>query len=87
MYYIREDEEQRYGRNKPTQINHAYINSGEYRRKFDNLTDSKVINKLIYKNAKEMLFHRSGTCLKICAGLVLQKKRMFIEKWMRPGSE
>ena len=61
MYYIREDEEQRYGRNKPTQINHAYINSGEYRRKFDNLTDSKVINKLIYKNAKEMLFHRSGT--------------------------
>ena len=29
-----EDEGQRYGRNKNTAINHTYINSGSYRRKF-----------------------------------------------------
>lgn len=61
MYYIREDEEQRYGRNKSTQINKSYIESGEYRRKFDKITDSASFNKLIYKCAKQMLFHRSGT--------------------------
>ena len=63
MYYIREDEEQRYGRNKPTQVNHTYLNSGAYRRKFDTLTDSRSLNRLIYQSAKEMLIHRSGTML------------------------
>ena len=52
---------QRYGRNKSTVINHRFITSGKYRRKFDSLTDNKVLNKLIYEKAKEMLFHRSGT--------------------------
>lgn len=63
MYYIREDEEQRYGRNKPTQINHNYINSGEYRRKFDDISESNKLNRLIYTKAKEMLEHRSGTII------------------------
>ena len=54
-------EEQRYGRNKNTVINHAYINSGEYRKKFDKISDNKKLNKLLYQLAKAMLEHRSGT--------------------------
>lgn len=56
-------EEQRYGRNKETIVNHIYIQSGEYRKKFDKLTDDGKINKLLYQKAKEMLYHRSGTLL------------------------
>lgn len=54
-------EYQRYGRNKDTVINAAYINGGEYRRKFDRLTNNEDINRILYMKAKEMLFHRSGT--------------------------
>lgn len=61
MYYIREDEEQRYGRDKSTIVNQSYIEGGEYRRKFDELTKSPKLNRLIYNMAKKMLFHRSGT--------------------------
>lgn len=54
-------EYQRYGRNKETVINHTYINSGEYRSKFDRITDNISINRILYNKAKEMLNHRSGT--------------------------
>ena len=54
-------EYQRYGRNKDTLVNKTYIESGEYRRKFDNLTDNPTVNKAIYDKAKEALKHRSGT--------------------------
>lgn len=54
-------ERQRYGRNKDTIINHAYINSGEYRNKFDKISSSKELNRLTYQLAKKMLFHRNGT--------------------------
>ncbi|MFG6329080.1 MAG: hypothetical protein K1W06_06330 [Lachnospiraceae bacterium] len=54
-------EYQRYGRNKDTIINSTYINSGEYRRKFDKITKNDAINRILYSKAKEMLFHRSGT--------------------------
>ena len=54
-------EEQRYGRNKETLVNHSYIESGEYRRKFDNISDNAELNKLLYQLAKKMLTHRSGT--------------------------
>lgn len=54
-------ERQRYGRNKDTTINHAYINSGEYRKKFDGISECPELNRLIYKIAKEMLNHRSGS--------------------------
>ena len=54
-------EEQRYGRNKETLVNHTYIESGEYRRKFDNISDNAELNKLLYQLAKKMLTHRSGT--------------------------
>lgn len=56
-----EDEEQRYGRNKDTAINHAYISSGSYRRKFDLISNSPELNRLIYQLSKKMLEHRSGT--------------------------
>ena len=55
------EEYQRYGRNKDTIINSSYINSGEYRRKFDKITSNDDINRILYSKAKEMLFHRSGT--------------------------
>lgn len=60
---MKEEEYQRYGRNKQTLINNTYINSGNYRRKFDNLTDDNVVNRTIYEKTKKMLKHRSGTLL------------------------
>lgn len=54
-------EYQRCGRNKETTINHTYINSGEYRNKFDRITNNINVNRTLYAKAKEMLNHRSGT--------------------------
>lgn len=54
-------EKQRYGRDKSTVIDHTYINSGEYRNKFDTISDNKELNRLLYNLAKKMLNHRSGT--------------------------
>ncbi len=54
-------EYQRYGRNKGTLINRTYIESGEYRRKFDNATDNPTLNRALYNAAKTALKHRSGT--------------------------
>jgi len=52
-------EAQREGRIKETTINKAYIESGEYRKKFDRISSDKNLNRLIYMCAKEMLYHRS----------------------------
>lgn len=54
-------EYQRYGRNKDTIVNKTYINSGEYRNKFNKITNNKEVNRVLYSKAKEMLQHRSGT--------------------------
>lgn len=54
-------EYQRYGRNKDTLVNKTYIGSGEYRRKFDNLSDNPAVNKALYECSKAALKHRSGT--------------------------
>ena len=54
-------EYQRYGRNKNTLVNKSYIESGEYRRKFDNASDDPAVNKVLYDCAKKALKHRSGT--------------------------
>lgn len=56
-----EIEEQREGRNKETIVNHSYINSGEYKRKFDSISNNKELSRIIYKISKNMLKHRSGT--------------------------
>ena len=52
-----------YGRNKKTLIEHSYIESGEYRRKFDKISNNKELNRKVYQIAKKMLHHRSGTLL------------------------
>ena len=52
---------QRYGRNKSTLVNSKYISSGEYRKKFDKITNNADLSRLLYSKAKEMLIHRSGT--------------------------
>jgi len=54
-------EEQRPGRNKGTSINRTYINSGEYKRKFDYISNNIELSRLLYKISKSMLEHRSGT--------------------------
>ena len=54
-------ENQRYGRNKDTLVDKSFIDSGAYRRKFDNATDSKEVNKSLYDCSKKALKHRSGT--------------------------
>ena len=59
-----EDEGQRYGRNKDTVINHTYINSGSYRRKFDFISDLSELNRLIFQLSKKML----EQSLRICIG-------------------
>lgn len=56
-----ENEEQRKGRNKQTQVNRTYINSGEYRKKFDLISNSSELNRLLYRLSKQMLLHRTGT--------------------------
>lgn len=57
----KEIEEQRPGRDKTTTINHTYINGGEYRKKYDAISDSPKLNRLLYQLGKQMLEHRSGT--------------------------
>lgn len=54
-------EYQRYGRNKDTLVNKTYIESGEYRNKFDKISDNNDVSRVLYSKAKEMLYHRSGT--------------------------
>ncbi len=54
-------ENQRYGRNKDTLVNKTYIESGEYKRKFDNISENQEVNKTLYSCAKTALKHRSGT--------------------------
>lgn len=46
-------ETQRLGRNKQTLINRTFIESGEYRKKFDRISDSPELNKCIYRLAKK----------------------------------
>lgn len=58
---MRELEQQRKGRNKNTIIHYNYISSNRYRKKFDYISNDKKLNKLLYKIAKKMLLHRSGT--------------------------
>lgn len=58
---MRETEEQRLGRNKDTVINNTYIDSGEYRRKFDRISNNAELGRVLYHIAKNMLRHRSGT--------------------------
>ncbi|MBO5341088.1 MAG: hypothetical protein J6A73_00220 [Lachnospiraceae bacterium] len=44
-----------------TIINKAYIESNEYRRKFDDISENQRLNRVLYGLAKKMLIHRNGT--------------------------
>ena len=56
-------ENQRAGRNKSTQINKTLIESGQYRNKFDSISDNVDVVREAYQDAKKMLYHRSGSKL------------------------
>ncbi|MGN1157065.1 MAG: hypothetical protein ACI4TK_12885 [Agathobacter sp.] len=56
-----EIEEQRKGRDKERQIDHSFINKGDYKRKFDNITNDIELSRLLYSLAKQILEHRNGT--------------------------
>ncbi|MDE9800078.1 minor capsid protein [Staphylococcus delphini] len=47
-------------KNDEFKVDVKYIQSNEYRRKFDKISDNKVLNRNIYQAAKEMLQHRNG---------------------------
>lgn len=59
----KEFENQRYGRNKDTIVNKTYIESGEYKKKFNSIDENAKVQKSLYDKSKEMLKHRSGTTL------------------------
>lgn len=59
--YVPESENQKLAMNKDTLIDTKYINSKEYHDKFKKLTDNEAVNETVYKSAKKMLKHRSGT--------------------------
>lgn len=44
-----------------TIINKVLVESADYRRKIDNISDNVKVNRSIWKNAKEILHHRTGT--------------------------
>ena len=56
-----EFEETRRGRFRETAINVGLIKSGKFLRKFDNITNDSIINKLLYDVSMEVLRHRGGT--------------------------
>jgi hypothetical protein len=58
---MREDEYSHKGIDRTAQIDRKYIESNEFRRKFDNATSNSAVNKTLYDSAKEMLYDRSGT--------------------------
>lgn len=44
-------ENQRYGRNKDTFVNKTYIDSGEYKRKFDTISNNKEVNRTVHPHS------------------------------------
>ena len=54
---------QRYGRNKSTLVNSKYISSGEYRKKFDKITNNADLSRYTVQ----------VRYMKICIGLIQKK--------------
>ena len=48
-------------KNSNTLINSAFIESSEYRRRFDQLGESTQMTRIISQRSREMLVHRNGT--------------------------
>jgi hypothetical protein len=76
---IENSEASRYGRDKSLTIDHTYIESGEFRRKFDKISDNKELNRNLYQVAKAMLKHRSGTEFEDMYWLDAQTGKVFAE--------
>lgn len=47
--------------NPETIIDRKYIDSSEYRRKFDDISENPKLNRILYNLARKMLEHRNGT--------------------------
>jgi hypothetical protein len=58
---VLEDEYGHKGIDKETLIDRVVIEGNDYRRKFDNCTANKEVNKALFDSAKEILTARSGT--------------------------
>jgi hypothetical protein len=58
---IQEDEYGHKGIEKALQINKAFIDGNDFRRKFENATTNDRVNKTLYEKAREILHNRSGT--------------------------
>jgi hypothetical protein len=58
---LREDEYGHKGIDKNTLIKRAVVDSGDYRRKYDNATENPKVNKALYDSAKFILNDRSGS--------------------------
>ena len=77
---VREIEEQRSGRNRNTTINNTYINSGGYRKKFDNISSDESLNRLLFQLAKKMLLHRTGTLYEDMYWVDLETRKIVAEE-------
>lgn len=60
-YDLVELEEQKKWTDRSTLVDKRYINSAQYRRKFDLLSDDTKFVRLLFDISKKMLMHRSGT--------------------------
>lgn len=73
-------EEQRPGNDRKTKISPAYIESAAFRKKFDRISTDANLNRLIYKIAKRILYHRSGTSYEDMYWIDLDSKRVIAKE-------
>lgn len=59
--FAEKEESKRKYEHKDTVVNASKISSASYRRKFTNITGENKISRVLWKNALDMLDHRSGT--------------------------
>ena len=76
-----------------TIINKVLVESADYRRKIDNISDNVKVNRSIWKNAKEILHHRTGTkyedlaYIDIATGKAIINKAFDKENNARPNAK
>lgn len=66
--------------NRNTTINNTYINSGGYRKKFDNISSDESLNRLLFRLAKKMLLHRTGTLYEDMYWVDLETRKIVAEE-------
>ena len=55
------EDEKNARKNQPTSVNWNYVESQEYRDKFNSITDNSEVNGTLYKKALDILEHRQNT--------------------------